>query len=186
MHIGTALQGRFGQRDGITAELLMRSMMAVCMTVLMACVMQGCRTERETPTIAAAPSPESIVIASQSERTIRLRRQARAYAERLDQGRCAPGRERAEFDDALSAVESNLPALRNAGAASPLIHDAGLASDAEQVLAEARLDVADAARTGGCSDIANSQYQIIVRTFRGPAFAKYRQRAEMGLSAMQL
>ena len=163
----------------------MRSMIAVGMTVL-ACTLQGCQMERETPIIAAAPSPESIVIASQSERTMRLRKQARAYAERLDQGRCAPGRERADFDDALSAVESNLPALRNAESASPVIHDAQLASDAEQVLAEVRLDVADAARTGGCSDIANSQYQVIVRTFRGPAFARYRQRAEMGLSAMQL
>jgi hypothetical protein len=163
----------------------MRSMIAVGMTVLV-CTIQGCQRERETPIIAAAPSPESIVVASQSERTMRLRKQARAYAERLDQGRCAPGRERAEFDDALSAVESNLPALRNAETASPVIHDAQLASDAEQVLAEVRLDVADAARTGGCSDIANSQYQVIVRTFRGPAFARYRQRAEMGLSAMQL
>lgn len=107
---------------------------------------------------------------------MRLKTQARAYAERLNQGRCGMDRERTEFDNALTAVESSLAAAA----------DTQIASEAERVVAEARLDVADAARNGGCSEIANAQYKTIVRTFRGPAFAKYRNQAEIGLSAMQL
>jgi hypothetical protein len=163
----------------------MRSVICVSAAALLACTLQSCQAvEKASSNIAAAPNPDRSVI--ESEQNLRLRNQARAYAERLDQGRCDRGREKTEFENALTAVESNLPALRQAEAGPLVIDDAQLAAKTEQVLAEARLDVADAARTGGCSDIASSQYQAVVRAFRGPTFAKYRQRAEIGLSALQL
>ena len=165
----------------------MRSVISSVITTLLACTLQCCQAvEKTNSNIAVGPDTGRSLAISQSERNLRLRDQARAYAGRLDQGRCDMGRERTEFENALSAVESDLPALRNAATGASVIDDARLVGDAEQVLAEARLDVADAARNGGCSDIANAQYKAVVRAFRGPTFAKYRQRAEMGLSAMQL
>jgi hypothetical protein len=165
----------------------MRSVITAGLTALLACTLQCCQAvEKTNSDIAVAAHPDRSVATTQSERNLRLRNQARTYASRLDQGRCDLARERSEFETALTAVESHLPALRNADAGTPVINDAQLAAEAEQALAEARLDVADAARTGGCSDIANSHYKAVVHAFRGPTFAKYRQRAEMGLSALQL
>jgi hypothetical protein len=165
----------------------MRPVISVGLAALLACTLQSCQAvEKANSDIAAAPNPERGVVTSRSEQNLRLRTQARAYAERLDRGRCDMGREKADFENALIAVESSVPALRNAGTGSPVVDDAQLAAETEQALAEARLDVADAARTGGCSEIASSQYQAVVRAFRGPTFAKYRQRAEIGLSALQL
>ena len=158
----------------------MRSVIAVGAVALLA--LQSCQTPERTGTLveiaqggrSAAPSPP--------DPALRLRTEARAYAERLNQGRCNTP-ERREFDTTLSTVESILP-VANAGA----VPDAGNAAPANQVevVAEARLDVADAARHGGCPEIANLHYHAVIRASRGPAFARFRQRAELGLSAMQL
>ena len=78
-------------------------------------------------------------------------------------------------------VESGVSASHN-----PNPEDALDGSVAPQLIAEARLDIADAARIGGCPEIAGPQYRLVIRSFPGPAYLQIRRRAELGLSAMQL
>jgi hypothetical protein len=165
----------------------MRSIIRVSTTVLLACVLQCCQpADKANFEFAASPGPVAGVITPQSDPIMRLRSGARAYVEHLNQGRCETGRERTEFDRAISGAEATLAFPRSAETGS-LGGDRGQASaEAEQAVAQVRLDVADAARNGGCSDIADVHYKAIVRDFRGPAFTQFRNRAEIGLSAMQL
>jgi hypothetical protein len=62
----------------------------------------------------------------------------------------------------------------------------GTSAEMATTLAEARLQVGDAASAAGCLDIANAQYKAVLRSASGPGSASYRQRAELGLSASVL
>ena len=162
----------------------MRAVIAVSVTALLGCTLQSCQKSEKADALIGVAQAGQSAAPSPSEPALRLKSQARAYAERLSQGHCGTP-ERMEFDKALLVVEGNLPVLRN-NENAPTPGNAAIAGQAEEVVAETRLDVADAARTGGCPEIANAHYKAVVRAFRGPAFARYWQRAELGLSAMQL
>jgi hypothetical protein len=166
----------------------MRLPIATGIIVLVAGVLQACQSAQSGKANTEAASGEAAqrsAATARAEQTARLREQARAYAERLNQGRCATSPEAASFDAAFNAAEKSLPTLKTADGVTG-IPDTQLAIETERALAEARLDVGDAARIGGCSEIANAQYRIVIRAFREPAHAPYRRRAEMGLSALQL
>jgi hypothetical protein len=81
----------------------------------------------------------------------------------------------------VGVVDSGLSASQNRNRDGALDD-----SVAPQLIAEARLDIADAARIGGCPEIADSQYRLVIRSFPGRAYVEIRRRAELGLSAMQL
>jgi hypothetical protein len=166
----------------------MRVPIATGIIVLVAGLLQACQSAQSGKTrteITSAQAAQASAAPTQTQRTSHLREQARAYAERLNQGRCAAGAEAASFDATSNALEKDLPALK-AGEAVTGTPDTQLAGEVERALAEARLDVGDAARTGGCPDIANVQYRTVLRSFPGAAHAGYRRRAEMGLSGLQL
>jgi hypothetical protein len=166
----------------------MRLPIATGIIVLVMSVLQACQSAQSGKTSTEAASGQAAqrsASTAQAEQAARLREQARAYAERLNQGRCATSPEAASFDAAFNAAEKSLPTLRARDDVTG-VPDAQLAIETERTLAEARLDVGDAARIGGCSEIANAQYRIVIRSFPGPAHASYRRRAEMGLSALQL
>jgi hypothetical protein len=165
----------------------MRLPVATGIVVLAAGLLQACQSVQsgKTTEVASARAVQVNAVPSQVQQAARLKEQARAYAERLNQGRCAASPEATSFDAAFSAIERDLPALKTGEAVAGL-PDAQLASDVERTLAEARLDVGDAARIGGCPDIANTQYRTVIRSFSGAAYAPYRRRAEIGLSALQL
>jgi hypothetical protein len=165
----------------------MRLPVATGIIVLAAGLLQACQSAQSGRTgtdVAARQAVQASAATPQVEPAARLREQARLYAERLNQGRCTTGPEAAAFDAAFNAVETGRPAFTPGGGTGA--RDAELAFEAERALAEARLDIGDAARTGGCADIANAQYRIVIRSFPGPANAPYRRRAEIGLSALQL
>ncbi|HEX2726275.1 MAG TPA: hypothetical protein VHN20_10685 [Beijerinckiaceae bacterium] len=167
----------------------MRLPIATGIIVLVAGLLQACQSAQSGKTsteIASAQAAQPSAAPVQIQHTSRLREQARAYAERLNQGRCAAGAEAASFDATSNALEKDLPALKAGEAAVMGASDARLAGEVERALAEARLDIGDAARTGGCADIANVQYRMVLRSFPGAAHAGYRRRAEMGLSGLQL
>jgi hypothetical protein len=162
----------------------MRSL-GLSVTVVVACVLQACQSAdsgKPTAQVARAAVVERNAATTHAQQNARLKEQARAYAARLNQGRCATSEEAMLFDVASQESETSLRTTIDPTG----VPDAQLAAEAEQALAEARLDVGDAARIGGCSDIANAQYRIVLRSFPGPANVAYRRRAELGLSAMQL
>jgi hypothetical protein len=166
----------------------MRLPIATGIIVLAAGMLQACQTAQSgkaATELAAGQAPQPSAATAQAEQTARLRAQARAYAERLNQGRCATSPEAASFDAAFNAAEKNLPGVR-AGDDVTGVPGAQLGLETERTLAEARLDVGDAARIGGCADVASAQYRTVIRMFSGPAYAPYRRRAETGLSALQL
>ena len=47
------------------------------------------------------------------------------------------------------------------------------------------LDVADAANDAGCAKIARQLYDFVVDLFSGPSYPALRQRAELGIGALQ-
>jgi hypothetical protein len=155
----------------------MRSL-AVVSAVLAMGLLQGCqiassgKPDEVADTAVAAPGPEAAV----AQGTTSVRERARAYAARLDAGRCDGGPERRSFE----AAEAELSQLSKSGDGTQATEDPA------SVLAQARIDVADAARNGGCADIATAQYKTVLRSFPGPAYARFRQQAELGLSALQL
>ena len=165
----------------------MRLPIATGIIVLVAGMLQACQSVQSGGTsaeIVSSQAAQASAAPAQVQQTTRLRDQARAYAARLNQGRCATSPEAASFDATSNALERDLPALKagDIGGAA----DAQLPGDVERTLAEARLDVGDAARTGGCPDVANAQYRTVLRSFPGAVHAAFRRRAEMGLSALQL
>jgi hypothetical protein len=155
----------------------MRSL-AIVSAVLAVGLLQGCqiansgKPDEVTETAVIAPSPGAAVAQGMTS----VRERARAYAARLNVGRCDGGPERGSFE----AAEAELSQLSKSGVGTPAPEDPG------SVLAQARIDVADAARNGGCADIATAQYKTVLRSFPGPAYARFRQQAELGLSALQL
>ncbi len=141
-------------------------------------LLQGCQIANsgkpDEVTQSPVTAPDSGAAVAQGTTSVRER--ARAYAARLDVGRCDGGQERGSFE----AAEAELSQLTRSG-------DATLASDdPARVLAQARIEIADAARNGGCAEIATAQYKTVIRSFPGPAYARFRQQAELGLSALQL
>jgi hypothetical protein len=143
-------------------QVLIGGVLALASAMLPAC--QSADAGRSGVAVAQSAEPDA---AFQGESARRLKEQARAYAERLNRGRC---------ETSPLVTEDGLAAL----------DDALSAEDGRRELAEARLEIADAARIGGCSDIANAQYRTVLRSFPGAAYEVYRRRAEFGLSAMQL
>ena len=165
----------------------MRLPIATGIVVLVAGTLQACQSVQSrtaSTEVASGQAAQASAVPVQVQQTTRLREQARVYAARLNQGRCSTSPEAASFDATSNVLERDLPALRagNIGGAP----DTQLAGDVERALAEARLDVGDAARTGGCADVASIQYRTVLRFFPGAEHAPYRRRAETGLSALQL
>jgi hypothetical protein len=165
----------------------MRLPIATGILVLATGMLQACQSVQSGTTsakIASGEAAQASAVPAPIDQTNRLREQARVYAARLNQGRCATSPEGTSFDTTSNALERDLPALKAGGIGGA--PDPELAGEVERTLAESRLDVGDAARTGGCPDVANTQYRIVLRAFPGAAHAAYRRRAEMGLSALQL
>ena len=155
----------------------MRSL-AVLSALLAVGLLPGCQValSGKPDEVAQSPVVTPSPVAPLEGSTTRLREQARTYAARLDRGRCDGGPERESFE----AAEAELSQLGKSSDGTQV------ADDPARVLARARIEIADAARNGGCADIATTQYKTVLRSFPGPAYAHFRQQAELGLSALQL
>ena len=153
----------------------MRWLTVASLIVLVGCLLQACQSGD-----LGKPNDVAQTRVTEPNRVIPLREEARAYATRLNQGRCEAPQERASFEAALHAAERS---LSNSAQASD-----GTQSEEEtrRALAKARLEIGDAARNGGCPDIASAQYTTLIRSFPGAAYAQFRHEAEIGLSALQL
>jgi hypothetical protein len=167
----------------------MRFFTATSGAVLLASLLQGCQsTDYQMAYASAAETPARDMRGSQvaAEQKVGLRDQARAYAARLNRDGCIKSPEGAMFEAASADFERNLAALKRGDNQPAGMPASGTAADTATTLAEARLQVGDAASAAGCLEIANTQYKAVLRSVSGPAYASYRQRAEIGLSASLL
>jgi hypothetical protein len=128
-------------------------------------------------------NPEIVASQIQHEQRPALKEQARAYAARLRRDGCVKSPEGAMFEAAARTAERELAGLGQSQPGTGL--PPGSTGETATTLAEARLEVGDAASASGCLDIANVQYKAVIRS-PGTVQASYRQRAELGLSASQL
>ena len=167
----------------------MRFFTAIGGAVLLASLLQGCQsTDYQTAyaSAAAAPARDMRAIQVPAEQKADLRDQARAYAARLNRDGCVKSPEGATFEAASVDFERDLAALKRGDTQPADMPGSGTAAETATTLAEARLQVGDAASASGCLDIADAQYKAVLRSVSGPAYASYRQRAELGLSASLL
>jgi hypothetical protein len=167
----------------------MRVFTATSGAVLLASLLQGCQStdyQMAYASAAEAPARDMRTIQVAAEQKVGLRDQARAYAARLNRDGCVKSPEGATFEAASADFERNLAALKRGDNQLAGMPNSGTAAETATTLAEARLQVGDAASASGCLDVANTQYKAVLRSVSGPAYASYRQRAELGLSASLL
>jgi hypothetical protein len=167
----------------------MRLFTAIGRAMLLASILLGCQSTDYQVAYASmpkAPPPDNGASQAPLEQKADLRDQARAYATRLKRDGCIKTPEAASFEAASASLERNLAVVKKAGSQPAEMPASAAAPESAQALAEARLQVGDAASASGCLDIANAQYKAVLRSVSGPGSASYRQRAELGLSASVL
>ena len=164
----------------------MRLLIAIGGTVLLSSMLQGCQSADYGMVQSGGGktfNPEIVASQIQSEQRPALKDQARAYAARLKRDGCIKSPEGATFEAAAGTIEKELAGFGQNQPSTGLVP--GSAPETVTTLAEARLEVGDAASASGCLDIANVQYKAVIRS-PGAVHASYKQRAELGLSASQL
>jgi hypothetical protein len=167
----------------------MRLFTAAGGAMLLASMLQGCQaTDYQAAYASMTTTPPPDVAAPQvaAEQKVDLRGQARAYVARLKRDGCIKSPEGASFEAASSTLESDLAALKRGDNQPAGMPGSTASAETATTLAEARLQVGDAASASGCLDVANAQYKAVLRAASGPGSASYRQRAELGLSASVL
>ncbi len=166
----------------------MRLVIALGGTVLLGSTLQGCQSmdSKMARDVDRQTFPDIASSQTQTEQRPDLKAQAHVYAARLKRDGCVKSREGTLFEAASESVERELAALKQADNQLAKLPGRSPVAEMATTLAEARLEVGDAASASGCLDIANAQYRAVIRAFPGTVYASYRQRAELGLSASQL
>lgn len=156
-------------------------------TVILGLSLQACQSSQYQETVSninELSNAELDVMKSEKEATARIRSTARDYVTHIRKYGCGSSIEGMFFDISANSAERNLPLSQKYLVSPVSIHTAQRTDSFisyAHAFAEARLAVGDAAVEKGCLALAAQQYRSVIRILSGPAYAGYRQRAEIGL-----